>query len=106
MYLVIVVNRIPYYTMTQVSFGSSFFGLQYHSRDEDGNTVDKKLRVTVRNNRIARHLFRFIFQCTYWSYGAISHMIFYATKIFKLLRLFLYVLFISGGFLCTVVTYM
>ena len=51
-------DRIPYYMMTQVSFGSTFFGLQYHSRNEDGAAVDKRLRVTVRNKYIARHLFR------------------------------------------------
>ena len=51
-------HRIPYYAMTQVSFGSTFFGLTYHSRDEDGSQVDKKLRVIVRNKHVARHLFR------------------------------------------------
>lgn len=63
--------RIPYYSMTQVSFGSSFFGLQYHSRNDDGISVDKRLRVTVRNKYIARHIFRdtteqqvFFFQST------------------------------------------
>lgn len=63
--------RIPYYAMTQVSFGSTFFGLQYHSRTDEGTSVDKRLRVTVRNKYVARHIFRdateqqvFFFQST------------------------------------------
>lgn len=44
--------------MTQVSFGSTFFGVQYHSRDEEGTSIDKRIRVAVRNKYIARHIFR------------------------------------------------
>ena len=50
--------RIPYYAMTQVSFGSTFFGLQYHCRNDDGTSTDKRLRIMVRNKYIARHIFR------------------------------------------------
>ena len=57
--------------MSQVSFGNTFFGLQYHSRNEDGVAVDKRLRVLVRNKYVARHIFRdateqqvFFFQAT------------------------------------------
>ena len=56
--LFLLVSRIPYYAMTQVSFGSTFFGLQYHARDEDGTTTDKRLRIVVRNKYVARHIFR------------------------------------------------
>ena len=57
--------------MSQVSFGNTFFGLQYHCRNDDGVTVDKRLRVLVRNKYMARHVFRdateqqvFFFQAT------------------------------------------
>lgn len=52
------IYKIAYYSMTQVSFGSQFFGLQFHYREEDGSSVDKKIRVAVRNKYVARHMFR------------------------------------------------
>ena len=44
--------------MTQVCFGNTFFGINYHSRDEESRVIDKKLRIIVSNSHLARHIFR------------------------------------------------
>lgn len=42
----------------QVAFGASFFSFMYHTRDEERNPVEKKLRLNVQNHLVARSIFR------------------------------------------------
>lgn len=65
------IEKVPYYTLTQVSFGNNFFGIKYNARDEDNNPFVKSLRLQLNSHTLAMNLFRsvteeqvFFFQST------------------------------------------
>ena len=44
--------------LSMVSFGSNFFGFNYHCRGDDGNPAEQKCKIIVRSYIVARNLFR------------------------------------------------
>lgn len=51
-------HRFPYYMLSQVSYGDTFFAFNYHSMDTNNHRVEKKMRVFVVSRKLAQHMFR------------------------------------------------
>ena len=52
--------RIPFHALSQIAFVLKYFTLTYHTRDEDHQPIEKKLRFILPCRTVAVSLFRTI----------------------------------------------
>ena len=60
----------------QVAFGANFFSFMYHTRDEERNPVERKLKIVVQNHLVAKSIFRTVTEEQVFFYqNTVSNMV-------------------------------